>query len=52
MTDNMEDLRIQVLMGSIQEKKMVEDAAEKECRSLSNFCRLAILEKINKDLEE
>ena len=46
--DKNEDLRIQVLMGSIEEKKLVEKIAEEEHRNVSNFCRVAILDRISK----
>lgn len=32
-----------------QDKKTIEEAAEKESRTLSDFCRLIILEAIKKD---
>ncbi|WP_146036065.1 DUF6290 family protein [Ezakiella peruensis] len=32
-----------------EEKKLVEEAAEKDSRTVSDFCRLIILEAIKKD---
>lgn len=32
-----------------KDKKLIEEAAEKESRTISDFCRLIILEAIKKD---
>ena len=47
-----EDLRIQVVMASMDERRLVEDLAEKDHRTASNFCRNIILKEVNKLLKK